>query len=154
MKKHSLPDKPMLSIPRGFMEMHILRILDKPHYGYEIMKHIAEECVYWKPSPGSVYPMLQKLNDAGFIAEKPKGKRKIYILTKEGEERIKRFEQHKAEMRQKMMAMFRMIGAEHGRELWKGLDVFEKIRKDPAKLKKAMRLKEDFQRKLQRIAEE
>ncbi len=155
MKKDSLPGKLTLSIPRGFMEMHILRILDKPHYGYEIMKRISEECACWKPSPGSVYPMLQKLKANSFITEKTKGKRKIYVLTKEGEERIKKFELHKAEMKQKMVAMFRMMGETgHGRELWKGLDIFDKIRRDPEKLKKALRLKEEFQRRLQALAEE
>jgi DNA-binding PadR family transcriptional regulator len=154
MKREPLPRNLTLSIPRGFMELHILRILGKPHYGYEIMKRIADECIYWKPSPGSVYPMLQKLKASGFITEKTKGKRKMYILTKEGEERIKRFEMRKHEMRQKMAAMFRMMGADHGRELWKGLDVFDKIRKDPEKLKRAMRLKEDFQRRLKALAEE
>jgi DNA-binding PadR family transcriptional regulator len=154
MKKDPLSRKLTLSIPRGFMEIHILRILDSPHYGYEIMKHITEECVHWKPSPGSVYPMLQKLKASGFITEKTKGKRNMYVLTKEGEERIRKFEQHKTEMKQKMVAMFRIMGADHGRELWKGLDIFEKIRKDPEKLKKAMRLKEQFQKRLQAIAEE
>ena len=95
------PFRPTFSIPRGFMEMHMLRILETPRHGYDIMKRIEQECPCWKPSPGSVYPMLQKLKKLGFITEKDMGKRKVYSLTKNGRERLRKFDSYKSEIKEK-----------------------------------------------------
>jgi len=43
----------------------------------------------WQPSPGSVYPALQQLEDEGLIqAETPEGGRRRYALTDEGREYV------------------------------------------------------------------
>ncbi|HJW96586.1 MAG TPA: PadR family transcriptional regulator [archaeon] len=147
--------RPMFSVPRGFMEMHILRILQNPHHGYEIIKHIEQECSYWKPSPGSVYPILRKLRKSRLISEKTFGKRKVYILTKAGREKVKKFDLHKDEVKGKMIALFRLIGEDVNKTgFGKDFEIFERIRKDPAKLKKAVRLKEEFHRRMTALAED
>jgi DNA-binding PadR family transcriptional regulator len=155
MKDKALPEKLMFSIPRGFMEMHILRILERPHHGYEIIKHMEQECAYWKPSPGSVYPILQKLNKSGLITEKKRGRKNVYTITKAGKEKMKKFYMYKNEIKEKMIALFRMMGEDaHMADFEKGFEVFEKIRKDPAKLMKAKRLREEFHRKMMELVEE
>jgi len=151
MKANALPEKMTFSIPRGFMEMHILRILERPHHGYEIMKHIEQECVYWKPSPGSVYPMLLKLKRAGLITEKDVGNRKVYTITKEGRERVKRFDLYKNEIKEKMVELFRMMGEENTLHIEKGFDIFERIKRDPAKLIKAAKLRKKFMEDLEAL---
>lgn len=144
----------MFSIPRGFMEMHILRILETPQHGYEIIKHIEQECLYWKPSPGSVYPMLQKFKNGGLITEKTIGKRNIYTLTKTGMERVKKFDLYKNEIKEKMVALFRMMGEENISYIEKSFDILEKIKRDPAKLKKAANLKKKFIQDLEALERE
>ena len=144
MKARPLPGKMMFSIPRGFMEMHILRILESPHHGYEIMKHIEQECVYWKPSPGSVYPILQKLKKAGLITEKDVGNRKVYTITKAGREKLKKFDSYKDEIKEKMIALFRMMGEGNIAYVEKSFDILENIKRDPVKLKKAAGLRKKF----------
>jgi len=145
----------MFSIPRGFMEMHILKVLQTPHHGYEIMKHIEQECVYWKPSPGSVYPLLRKLKKGGLITEKKSGKRNVYTLTKSGIEQIKKFDSCRKEIKEKMIALFRMMGEDNATDEFKnGFDIFNKIHKDPVKRKRAAKLREDFHRQLKALAEE
>jgi DNA-binding PadR family transcriptional regulator len=43
----------------------------------------------WQPSPGSVYPALQQLEDEGLIqAETPEGGRRRYALTADGREYV------------------------------------------------------------------
>lgn len=153
MKGRPLPGKMMFSIPRGFMEMHILGILETPHHGYEIIKHIEQECAYWKPSPGSVYPILGKLKKSGLITETDRGNRKVYRLTQSGRERVKKFDSYKKEIKEKMIALFRMMG-EDARIMNPRKELLEKIRKDPAKLRKAARLREEFHRKMMELAEE
>src|SRR5213594_2821804 len=53
----------------GDMKYVILKLLkDKPRHGYEVMKELEERmhgCYY--PSPGTVYPTLQWLEDEGLV---------------------------------------------------------------------------------------
>ena len=70
----------------GDMKYVILKLLqDKPMHGYEVMKELEQHtrgC--YKPSPGSVYPTLQWLDDEGLVrCEKVEGK-KIYSITDDG----------------------------------------------------------------------
>jgi DNA-binding PadR family transcriptional regulator len=53
--------------------------------GYQIIQEIADRTGgSWKPSPGSIYPTLQQLEDEGLIrAEAAEGKR-TYSLTDDG----------------------------------------------------------------------
>jgi hypothetical protein len=51
--------------PRGDVRAAILVLLDEePRNGYAIMQEIEERSAgAWRPSPGSVYPVLQQLED-------------------------------------------------------------------------------------------
>jgi DNA-binding PadR family transcriptional regulator len=55
-------------------------------HGYEMIQQIAERSNgIWKPSPGSVYPTLQLLDDEGLIvASESNGSKKLFELTEEG----------------------------------------------------------------------
>lgn len=71
---------------RGDLKFVILRLLsEKPMHGYEVMKALEEESGgYYKPSPGSVYPTLQMLEDAGYLEVAEEDGKKIYSVTEEG----------------------------------------------------------------------
>jgi DNA-binding PadR family transcriptional regulator len=64
----------------------ILALLkDQPRHGYEIIQEIAERSGgAWKPSPGSVYPTLQLLEDEGLISSASEGGKKLFTLTEAG----------------------------------------------------------------------
>ncbi len=54
-------------------------------HGYEMIQEIAERSGgAWKPSPGSVYPTLQLLEDEGLIASESEGGKKLFTLTEAG----------------------------------------------------------------------
>ena len=54
-------------------------------HGYQIMSEIRERSGgVWKPSPGSVYPTLQQLEDEGLIASDDSGGKKVFHLTEAG----------------------------------------------------------------------
>jgi len=56
-------------------------------HGYEMIQEIAERSGgAWKPSPGSVYPTLQLLEDEGLIASSTDGGKKLFSLTDTGRE--------------------------------------------------------------------
>lgn len=72
---------------RGDVRAAILVLLSKkPMHGYEMIQQIAERSNgIWKPSPGSVYPTLQLLDDEGLItASESDGSKKLFQLTDEG----------------------------------------------------------------------
>ena len=72
---------------RGDVRAAALALLaEGPMNGYQIIQAISERSDgVWRPSPGSVYPALQQLEDEGLIrAEADDGGRRAYQLTDEG----------------------------------------------------------------------
>jgi DNA-binding PadR family transcriptional regulator len=54
-------------------------------HGYELMRRLEEQAGgRWRPSPGSVYPLLQLLEDEGLVRGRDENGRKVYELTDEG----------------------------------------------------------------------
>lgn len=74
-------------VKRGDVRAAALALLaEEPRNGYQIIQEIGERSGgVWRPSPGSVYPALQQLEDEGLIqAETPEGARRRYALTSDG----------------------------------------------------------------------
>ena len=71
---------------RGDLKFVILRLISKrPMHGYEVMKALEEESKgYYRPSPGSVYPTLQMLEDEGYVTVEEQDGKKIYTITDAG----------------------------------------------------------------------
>ncbi|MEV0965807.1 MULTISPECIES: PadR family transcriptional regulator [unclassified Streptomyces] len=71
---------------RGDVRASILALLkDRPMHGYEMIQEIGERSGgAWRPSPGSVYPTLQMLEDEGLIASESDGGKKLFTLTDAG----------------------------------------------------------------------
>jgi len=75
-------------VPKGFIRYHVLEALSqKPMSGSELMDDIERHTGgFWKPSPGSIYPLLSWLQDNGYIKELPvENGLKRYELTESGE---------------------------------------------------------------------
>jgi DNA-binding PadR family transcriptional regulator len=63
----------------------LLLLSEGPRNGYQIMQDIEERSGgVWRPSPGSVYPVLQQLEDEGLIRSTETDGRKHYELTDAG----------------------------------------------------------------------
>lgn len=74
---------------RGMLSFLILFILSKkPMHGQEIAEEISKRKGS-KPSPGTIYPALKGLNEAGLISEKKEGKAITYSLTLNGKRVLK-----------------------------------------------------------------
>jgi DNA-binding PadR family transcriptional regulator len=71
---------------RGDIRAAILAVLaEQPMNGYQIIQEIAERSGgMWKPSPGSIYPTLQQLEDEGLVTADAESGRRTYSLTDEG----------------------------------------------------------------------
>jgi DNA-binding PadR family transcriptional regulator len=71
---------------RGNVRAAILALLaEEPRHGYAVMTELAARSGgLWRPSPGSVYPVLQQLQDEGLVASRDAEGRKVFDLTDAG----------------------------------------------------------------------
>jgi len=74
-------------IRRGNVRAAILGLLnERPMHGYEMIQELESRTGgIWRPSPGSVYPTLQLLEDEGLITAEQTEGRKRFALTEAGQ---------------------------------------------------------------------
>jgi len=79
-------------VGRGDVRAAILSLLnEQPLHGYELIQQIATRSGnVWRPSPGSVYPALQLLEDQGLIQGEETEGRRVYHLTDAGRTYVER----------------------------------------------------------------
>ena len=87
---------------RGYLKILVLKSLKEgSKTGYGLMKSIEEETGR-KPSFGSIYPLLENLKDEHLVIFKEKEKKKIYSLTKAGQNKLIEAHSQKEEMIKKI----------------------------------------------------
>ena len=82
---------------RGDTRLAVLTLLgEQPRHGYDIIQEISERTGgTWRPSPGSVYPTLQQLQDEGLVQTEESDGRRTVRLTETGQTYL---EQHREEL--------------------------------------------------------
>jgi DNA-binding PadR family transcriptional regulator len=82
---------------RGDVRAAVLLLLEsEPMHGYELIQRIQDKTGgLWVPSPGSIYPALQQLEDEGLVAFERVDGRKTATLTDTGKQYV---EEHRAEL--------------------------------------------------------
>ncbi len=72
---------------RGDVRAAILALLgEQPRNGYQIMQELEQRSGgLWRPSPGSVYPALQQLEDEGLIKAEEQAGGRVFALTAKGQ---------------------------------------------------------------------
>ena len=77
-------------VRRGDVRAAILDMLrEEPMNGYQLISQIAERSGgAWKPSPGSVYPTIQQLEDEGLVEADDERGRRTLRLTDEGRDYV------------------------------------------------------------------
>ncbi len=71
---------------RGDVRAAVLVLLDEqPRNGYQLIQELAARSnEAWRPSPGSIYPVLQQLEDEGLVDVQAGGTGRTYGLTVTG----------------------------------------------------------------------
>ncbi len=114
---------------RGFLRIVVLKALgDGPKSGYSLMKFV-EEKVGSKPSPGSMYPLLETLSKEGLVEVKGVGRTKEYKLTVEGRHKLENIEEKRNECLQSMLEGMKMMSALTGEDMHFPMAMVESIRK-------------------------
>lgn len=96
-------------VPRGNVRAATLLLLDEqPRNGYQIMQEITERSKgVWSPSPGSVYPALQQLEDEGLVRSQETDGQRLFTLTDAGKSYT---EEHRAEFGSPWEALAGTVG--------------------------------------------
>jgi DNA-binding PadR family transcriptional regulator len=73
-------------VGRGDVRAAILALLaEEPMHGYQIITELTERSRgVWRPSPGSVYPTLQAMEDQGLVTANKSEGRRVFSLTDAG----------------------------------------------------------------------
>jgi DNA-binding PadR family transcriptional regulator len=81
---------------RGAIREAVLRVLaDEPRHGYDVMNELAERSGgIWRPSPGSVYPTLQQLEDEGLVRATDVDGKRVFQLTDAGRAEAEKVKGH------------------------------------------------------------
>lgn len=71
---------------RGDMKYALLWLLqERPMHGYEMIKALEQRSGgFYSPSPGSIYPTLQMLEEGGFVTSSEIEGKKVYTITDTG----------------------------------------------------------------------
>jgi DNA-binding PadR family transcriptional regulator len=103
---------------RGDVRAAILDVLAGDELnGYQVIQQIADRTGgAWRPSPGSVYPTIQQLEDEGLVTGSEAGGRRLLRLTDEGRRYV---EEHADEMAA-TWAPFERAAADEPREAGHG----------------------------------
>jgi DNA-binding PadR family transcriptional regulator len=99
-------------VPKGFLRYQLLKKLNqKPMSGSEIMSDLENETKgYWRPSPGSIYPLLAWLQDQNLIKEAEQTEPGIrrYTLTDSGRASLETERQSREEINKHMQNLGNM----------------------------------------------
>jgi DNA-binding PadR family transcriptional regulator len=130
---------------RGDIRKAVLVALrDGPANGYEVMRRLEEMSGgLWRPSPGSIYPHLQMLEDAGVVqSTEVDGSRKFSLteaglaeaeqaaMPTQGDESEEQIRTLRQAVGQLMSAAKQLSGAGEQSQLERGIAVIQKARKD------------------------
>src|SRR3989442_10189677 len=71
---------------RGQIRTALLAVLaEEPGHGYDVMQKLEDKSGgAWRPSPGSVYPTLQLLEDEGLVRSTERDGKRVYEITDAG----------------------------------------------------------------------
>jgi DNA-binding PadR family transcriptional regulator len=77
-------------VRRGDVRIAVLGVLaDRPMHGYEVIRELEQRSGgRWRPSPGSVYPTLQMLEDEGLVSGEDRDGRKVFEITDAGRDAL------------------------------------------------------------------
>jgi DNA-binding PadR family transcriptional regulator len=77
---------------RGDVRLAVLTLLaEQPMHGYQIITELGSRSGgVWRPSPGSVYPTLQQLQDEGLVTVAEEDGRRTFSLTDAGKAEVER----------------------------------------------------------------
>jgi DNA-binding PadR family transcriptional regulator len=74
----------------GRLRLYLLKLLEEsPRHGYDVIRLLEDRFMgLYAPSPGTIYPRLQRLETEGLVTQSQEGGRKVYRITDAGREEL------------------------------------------------------------------
>ena len=74
----------------GRLRLYLLKLLDEsPRHGYDVIRLLEDRFMgLYAPSPGTIYPRLQRLEAEGLVTQSQEGGRKVYQITDAGRQEL------------------------------------------------------------------
>lgn len=104
---------------RGDVRLAILSLLaERPMHGYELIKEMERRFGgTYSPSPGTVYPTLQMLEDMGYVTVQQQDGKKVYTITDEGRAHLNERQESTEDLWGRMSGWWNSQDAEQMRSL-------------------------------------
>ena len=115
----------------GYLRLIVMKTLhNRKLSGYGLIKQIEKDTGTWKPSFGSIYPLLEKLLKEKLVEVEVEGRKKVYFLTKEGKKHLGIIDKSKNELVDRLIATWNAFGKiTDRREMNFMLEVFNSMKK-------------------------
>ena len=115
----------------GYLRLIVMKTLsNKRLSGYGLIKQIEKDTGTWKPSFGSIYPLLEKLLKEKLVKVEVQGRKKLYCLTKTGKKQLKIIDKSKDVLVDKLIAAWNAFGKiTDRREMGFMLEIFNSLKK-------------------------
>ena len=116
---------------KGYLRLIVMKTLSGRRLsGYGLIKEIEKKTGSWKPSFGSIYPLLEKLLKEKLVEVEVQGRKKIYFLTDEGRKHLALIDKTKNTLVDKLIATWNAFGKiTDKREMNFMLEVFNSLKK-------------------------
>lgn len=115
----------------GYLRLIVMKTFsNKKLSGYDLIKQIEKDTGTWKPSFGSIYPLLEKLLKEKLVEVEVQGRKKLYFLTKEGKKHLGIIDKSKNTLVDKLIATWNAFGKiTDKREMGFMLEIFNSLKK-------------------------
>ena len=115
----------------GYLRLIVMKTLaNRKLSGYDLIKQIEKDTGTWKPSFGSIYPLLEKLLKEKLVQVDVRGRRKLYFLTNEGKKHLLIIDKSKNILVDNLIATWNAFGKiTDRREMSFMLEIFNSLKK-------------------------
>lgn len=146
---------------RGHIKLVILDLIyQQPRHGYDIIQELeGKSHGLYSPSAGTIYPILQLLEDQGFIASDQQEGKRVYSITKDGEKHLKEYKEQVDHLKNRDNNFEERFGP-YAQDIFKEVKeiaplIFKNVKKgslkDYEKAKELRSALRDFRKKIEKI---
>lgn len=116
---------------KGYLRLIVMKTLaNRKLSGYDLTKQIEKSTGTWKPSFGSIYPLLEKLLREKLVVVEVQERRKLYMLTEDGKKHLAAIDKSKNAIIDRLIGTWHAFGKiTDKRELGFMLEVFNSLKK-------------------------
>ena len=115
----------------GYLRHIVMKTLSNEKLsGYDLIKKIEKRTGTWRPSFGSIYPLLEKLLKERLVDFEVKGRKKVYFLTNEGKKHLRVIDKGKNFLIDRLVMTWKAFGRiTDKREVNFMMEVFNSLKK-------------------------